>query len=217
MSGGRCHSHKEGRDLPGEAVNSSLVLWWGHCRGRPCRLVQCFQTVGFCDVCDEMGQQCEFSRTLSWQKKKKANKLYETIEEMKAEAAQCESEQKCRKLLWLEKKLGQLSTERLQTWSGFFSQRKGMEGRPKWGGMLIWDCDTLRAVSEEKFAKSFTPGGREDEKMDRGERRQRTEISNKGSPKGVQSGLPVAMHHGYYIVVVCFGLKSERPFIIQGD
>lgn len=38
-----------------------------------------------------------------------------------------------------------------------------------------------------------------------------------GQPRGEQSGLPLEMHHGYYIVVVCFGLESERPFIIQGD
>lgn len=38
-----------------------------------------------------------------------------------------------------------------------------------------------------------------------------------GEPRGRQAGLPLEIHHACYIVLVCFGSESERPFIIQGD
>lgn len=73
-----------------------------------------------------------------------------------------------------------------------------------------------RGEERTKFAKSVTPGT-EIRASDGEEEKQRTGMNGEGQPRGEQSGLPLEMHHGYYIVVVCFGLESERPFIIQGD
>ena len=48
-------------------------------------------------------------------------------------------------------------------------------------------------------------------------RNSKGQISGQGQPLGEWSGLPVEMHPWYYIALVCFGLKSERAFIIQCD
>lgn len=68
-----------------------------------------------------------------------------------------------------------------------------------------------------KFAKPFALGaenmvrGTED-KESRGQR-----LVVRANPGDSRVACQLEMHHGYYIVVVCFGVESERPFIIQGD
>lgn len=51
-----------------------------------------------------------------------------------------------------------------------------------------------------------------EEKESRGQR-----LVARANPGDSRVACQLEMHHGYYIVVVCFGLESERPFLIQGD
>lgn len=79
---------------------------------------------------------------------------------MKAEGVQLQSEQKCRKVLLVAKETGTAVHGKTSDMGYFlFLPKKEIEGGLKWGEQAIFeDCDTLQAVMDQEFAKSFTPG-----------------------------------------------------------